>query len=136
MSQDFKKLVAWQRAHKLTLAIYLQTKAFPISEQYGLTSQLRRAAYSVPANISEGAGRDTAKDFLRFLTIALGSLKETDYFLLLARDLGYLTEPEHELLSEAAERTFGALQGLINAVRRTPNSPKPANPQTRKPANR
>ena len=84
MARHYKDLVAWQRSHEFTLAIYKQTQRFPADERYGLTSQLRRAAYSTPANISEGSGRETNKDYLRFLIIALSSLKETEYFLLLA----------------------------------------------------
>ena len=88
MARRYRDLVAWKRSHELTLAVYKQTKRFPAEERFGLTSQLRRASYSVPANITEGSGRDTNKDYLRFLIIALASLKESEYFLLLARDLG------------------------------------------------
>ncbi len=83
-----------------------------------MTSQLRRAAYSVPANISEGSGRETNKDYRRFLIIALSSLKETEYFLLLARDVGYLAEEQYDALTETVNGTFGALQGLIKAVKK------------------
>ncbi len=72
----------------------------------------------MPANISEGSGRDTNKDYLRFLTIALSSLKETEYFLLLARDLGYLAQDQYDALTEIVNGTFGALQGLIKAVKK------------------
>ncbi len=87
-------------------------------ERYGLTSQVRRSAFSVPANISEGAGRSSNKDYLRFLSIALGSLKETEYLLLLARDLGYLKQKDYEEVTETVNGTFGALQGLLKAVRK------------------
>lgn len=72
--RDYKKIVAWQRAHQLTLLVYKNSQNFPTEEKFGLTSQLRRATYSVPANIAEGSGRNTTKDYLRFLFIALGSL--------------------------------------------------------------
>ena len=83
-----------------------------------MTRQLRRASYSVPANISEGSGRETNKDYLRFLIIALSSLKETEYFLLLACDLGYLAEDQYNALTEIVNGTFVALQGLIKAVKK------------------
>ena len=118
MARKYKDLVAWKRSHELTLAIYKQTQRFPVEERYGLTSQLRRASYSVPANVSEGSGRETNKDYLRFLIISLSSLKETEYFLLLACDLGYLTKDQHGALTELVNGTFGALQGLIKAVKK------------------
>ncbi len=118
MARHYRNLVGWQRSHDVTLTIYKQTQRFPTEERYGLTSQLRRAAYSVPANISEGSGRETNKDYLRFLIIALSSLKETEYFLLLAHDLGYLAEDQHDALTDAVNGTFGALQGLIKAVKK------------------
>ena len=118
MPRDYKKVVAWQRSHELTLAVYKHTRNFPDNERFGLTSQVRRASYSVPANISEGSGRDSNKDYLRFLFIALASLKETEYFLLLARDLEYLPEKEYDRLTETVNATFGALQGLIKVVKK------------------
>ena len=118
MARNYKDLVAWKRSHEFTLAIYEQTQRFPVEERYGLTSQLRRASYSVPANVSEGSGRETNKDYLRFLIISLSSLKETEYFLLLACDLGYITKDQHSALTELVNATFGALQGLIKAVKK------------------
>ena len=118
MSRDYRNIVAWQRGHELTLRIYRVTKEFPADERYGLTSQLRRAMYGVPSNIVEGSARDTKKDYLRFLFIALASLKEAEYFLLLAHDLGYLSPADHNELTELVNRTFAALDGLIKAVRK------------------
>ena len=118
MIRDYKKIVAWQRAHLLTLEIYSQSKHFPRNERFGLTSQLRRAAFRAPSNIAEGSGRDTKKNYLRFLYIALGSLKETEYLLLLARDIGYLDRGQDEALTELVNGTFGALQRLIKAVKK------------------
>ncbi len=117
MPRDYTKIVAWQRAHELTLAVYEGTKQFPVEERFGITSQLRRAAYSVAANIVEGSGRDTHKDYLRFLVMALASLKETEYFLLLARDLQYLEGDSHEKLVQLTDHAARPLQGLIKAVR-------------------
>ena len=87
MARRYRDLVAWKRSHELTLVVYKQTQRFPAEERFGMTSQLRRASYSVPTNIAEGSGRETNKDYLRFLIIALSSLKETEYFLLLPCDL-------------------------------------------------
>ena len=115
--RDYRKIVAWQRAHDLTLRIYKTTQQFPGHEQFGITSQLRRAASSVPANIVEGSARDTKRDYLRFLSMARASLKEVEYFLLLAHDLGYIPTPEHEAITQEINRVFAALTGLINAVR-------------------
>jgi four helix bundle protein len=94
--RDFKKLAVWTKSHQLTLKVYKATGSFPKEELYGLTSQLRRATASVPANITEGCGRDTPADFARFLQIAMGSASETEYHLLLAKDLGYIAESDYE----------------------------------------
>jgi len=118
MIRNYKNVVAWQRTHELTLAVYKLTKRFPDDERFGLTSQVRRAAYSAPANIAQGSGRDTTKDYLRFLYIALASLKETEHFLLLAHDLGYLSDSDYEPLTNQINMPFGVLQGLIKAVKK------------------
>jgi four helix bundle protein len=88
--QRYRELEVWKRSHALVLRVYHLTKAFPDDERFGLTSQLRRAAVSVPSNIAEGSKRRTDQDFARFLNIAEGSLSETDYLLLCAKDLGYV----------------------------------------------
>ena len=92
MMQDFKKLGVWEKAHLLTIEIYKATAVFPKEEQYGLTSQIRRASISIGSNIVEGCGRDGNVEFVRFLQIAMGSLYELEYQLLLARDLEFLDE--------------------------------------------
>ena len=117
MKRDYKKIVAWQRAHELVLTIYKVTQRFPKEEMYGLTNQLRRAAYSVPANIVEGSARESEKEYLRFLDIAYGSLKETEYFLLLSRDLNYLNQTEFVELSKQVDSTFAPLHGLIRTLK-------------------
>jgi four helix bundle protein len=86
--RDFRKLMVWQKAHQLTLGIYELTANFPRDEVYGLTSQVRRAAASIPANVAEGCGRDGDTELARFLRIAMGSANELEYHLILARDLG------------------------------------------------
>ena len=103
MSRDFRKIHAWQRAHALTLQVYRTTSGFPGDERFGLVSQMRRACASIPSNIAEGCGRSTINELARFVDIANGSTSEVEYQLLLAKDLGYLTEDQHKTL--AAEVT-------------------------------
>jgi four helix bundle protein len=88
--QRFTELKVWQQAHALVLEIYPLTAQFPTEERYGLTSQLRRAAASVPSNIAEGAKKASNADYARYLNIAEASLAETEYFLILSRDLRYI----------------------------------------------
>ena len=92
--KDFKSLIVWEKSHHLTLLIYEMSRFFPEDEKYGLTSQIRRSVSSVSANIAEGCGRSSDKDFARFLQIAIGSASETEYHLLLARDLGFLNQDD------------------------------------------
>ncbi len=88
-ARTFQDLIVWQKAHGLVLEVYSWTEDFPRREIYGLTSQLRRAALSIPANIAEGFKKKGLRDKARFLNIAQGSLEETRYYLILASDLGY-----------------------------------------------
>jgi len=92
--QRYSDLKVWQRAHQLVLGVYELSASFPADERFGLISQMRRASLSVAANIVEGSRRATAGDFARHLNIAQGSAGETDYLLLLARDLRYATEEQ------------------------------------------
>jgi four helix bundle protein len=115
--RDFRKVEAWQLADDLAVAVYEATKGFPKEEVYGITSQMRRSVTSVAANIAEGASRESEKDYAHFLQIARGSLAETQYFLHLARRLGYLDQERAAELEQAARRVFGCLHGLIQAVR-------------------
>ena len=114
--RDYTKILAWQKADDLTVAVYEATKGFPKDKVYALTSQLRRAAYSVPANITEGASRSSQKDYLHFLYIARGSLHEAHYFLHLAHRLGYLDSKARTRLLAQAEEVSRILTGLIQAV--------------------
>ena len=88
--QDYRELKVWQKAHQLTLKVYDITQYLPSDERYGLTSQLRRAAVSVPTNLAEGSGRGTAAELAQFAQIAAGSTSEMEYLLQLSADLGYL----------------------------------------------
>lgn len=96
--QDFTKLKAWKRAHRFVLQVYSESRGFPSDERFGITSQIRRSAASIPANIAEGAGRATGPDFARFVDFALGSANETEYHLILAHDLGFMSEASYEFL--------------------------------------
>ena len=114
--RDYTKINAWRLADDLTVAVYQRTRSFPKEEIYGLTSQLRRASYSVPANIVEGASRDSKKDYLHFLYIARGSLSESQYFIHLSKRLGYLSADEADALESQTKDAFACLFGLIQAV--------------------
>ena len=114
---DFRNLRVWQRAHNLTLEVYGATRTFPKEERYRLTSQLRRAAVSVPANIAEGCGRNGDAELARFLTIAKGSASELDYFLLLAHDLGYLKTSRYEQLAEEVHGISRMLANFVDRLR-------------------
>ena len=116
--RDYTKIDAWKLADDLTVAIYEKTRRFPREELYGLTGQLRRAAYSVPANIAEGSSRESKRDYLHFLYIARGSLSEAQYFVHLAGRLGYLSPNDAGTLAAQISATFACLHGLIRAVER------------------
>jgi four helix bundle protein len=113
MMQDFRQLHVWQKAHRLTLSVYRATRSFPKEELYGLSSQLRRAASGIGANIAEGCGRGTDADFGRFLSMAMGSTSEVENHLLLARDLELLASADHDALAEAAIEVKKMLATLI-----------------------
>ena len=117
--QDFRSLKVWEKAHALTLDIYRVTRPFPAEEQYGLTSQLRRASASVPANIAEGCGRGTPNELARFVQIAQGSASEVEYHLLLAHDLGYLSPTDHHRLEAATVEVKRMLTGLVKTLHTT-----------------
>ena len=114
--RDFRQLKVWQKAHRCTLEIYRRTQGFPAEERFGLTAQLRKAAVSVPSNIAEGCGRDSERDFARFLSIAAGSASEAEYQLLLARDLGYLQQKAHLQLDEQINEVKRMLNSFIQTL--------------------
>ena len=115
--QDFRKLQVWEKSHDLTVRIYELTSEFPREEMYGLTSQIRRACASIPTNIAEGCGRESSIDFARFLQIAMGSASETEYLILLARDLKYLDTNQHTELMKITIGVKKMLTGLIKKLR-------------------
>ncbi len=109
--KDFRKLKVWEKSHHLTLEVYKTTAKFPKAELYGLTSQIRRACASIPANIAEGCGRSGDAELARFLQIAMGSASELEYHLLLAHDLGLLNSQD-----------YGQLAREVTEVKRMPTS--------------
>lgn len=114
-SRTFQDLVVWQKAHALVLAIYRMSSVFPKAELYGLTSQLRRAAVSIPANLAEGFKKRTAPDKLRLMNIAQGSAEEVRYYLILAKDLGY---SETEGLKVQLDEVTRLLDSYMRAIER------------------
>ena len=114
-SRDFRKLKVWEKAHQLTLDAYARTTSFPREEIFGLTSQIRRAASSVPANIAEGCGRG-GKDLARFCRIAVGSASELQYHLLLAKDLKFLSEENYIHLHSAANEVERKLTVFVERL--------------------
>jgi len=114
--RDFKTLKVWQKAHQLVLAVYRTTQTFPPDERFGLTAHLRKSATSIPSNIAEGCGRHTDTDLARFLSIAAGSAAETDYQLLLARDLGYINEQQHSDLDASVNEVKRMLNSFISRL--------------------
>ena len=117
MGTHYKELIVWQKALVLVKQIYLVTQTFPHSEMYGLVNQMRRAAVSVPSNIAEGQARKTSAEFSRFLSISQGSLAELETQLIIARDLGYLSDMqfgENASLHDEISRMLVALKAKIS----------------------
>ncbi len=115
--QNYKELKVWEKAHQFTLMIYNVSNQFPKDEVYGLTSQLRRSASSIPANIAEGCGKNTSTDFAKYLNIALGSANESEYFTLLAKDLSYINDEKFEILYKQINEIKAMLIALVAKVR-------------------
>jgi len=119
----FEDLSVWQKAHQTVLRIYRVTGSFPAEERFGLSSQMRRAAVSVPANLAEGFKKRGVKDKLNFYNIAQGSLEELRYYLILSKDLGYLSDNQE--LVASAEEIARMLHGLIASVASGARNPSP-----------
>jgi four helix bundle protein len=115
--QNYKELKVWEKAHSFTLRVYECSSIFPKEELYSLTNQLRRAASSVPANIAEGCGKNSKSELAHFLNIALGSANESEYYLILSKDLSYLKEESFQILFNLINEVKGMLIALINKIR-------------------
>jgi len=115
--QEFRDLKVWQKSHEVALAVYRATEAFPRVESYGLTSQMRRAAVSIPSNICEGCGRGSLLELIQFCQTSFGSATELEYQLLLARDLTYLNEATYRELSAAILEVKRMLGALLTTLR-------------------
>ena len=111
-SKGFRDLIAWQKGMELTEMVYKITSSFPKEELYGITSQMRRSAVSIPSNIAEGQLRNSRKEFIQFLSIALGSCAELSTQLELSKRLRYLTESDFERISEVIYEVMKVLHGL------------------------
>lgn len=107
-AKSFTDLIVWQKAHQLVLAIYKLSESFPRTEIYGLTSQMRRAAVSIAANIAEGFKKRGALDKVRFLNISEGSLEEVKYYLILSKDLNYIKEHDLDNRTEEVSRLLSS----------------------------
>ena len=114
--RDFKKYDIWKLSHQFTLTIYSISTSFPKDETYNLISQIRRSSLSIPTNIAEGCGRNSDKEFNQFLNIALGSATETEYLILLAKDLNYLNEVNYLLLDQQINTIKSKIYTLKNKL--------------------
>ena len=117
MTQSFKEVLAWQKAHSFVLDVYRTTKCFPQYERYGLCSQFERTAVSIPANIAEGYRKDGIADKLRFLNIAQGSLEECRYYILLSKDLDYITLEQYNTLNQSIEEASRLLTAYYKGLK-------------------
>jgi four helix bundle protein len=116
--KDYRELIVWQKAMDLVVAAYRTTAGFPKQEVYGLTSQMRRAAVSVPSNIAEGQARNTTRDFLQFLAVAYGSLKELETQILIAERLEYIGGHAAAALVESTTEVARLISGLANSLKK------------------
>jgi four helix bundle protein len=120
--KDFRQLIVWQKAHAVTLELYVITRKFPVEERYGLTSQIRRSSASIGATIAEGCGKGSEVEFGRFLQMSSGSASELSYHLILSRDLAYLSGTEFTELSVKVEEVRRMLAGLISKISASKNT--------------
>ena len=130
--QDFRNLEVWNKAHELTLQVYRITEGFPRTEMFGLTSQLRRSAASIAANLAEGCGR-TQLEFAKFIQIAFGSASEAEYHLLLARDLGFVNPEDYERLTGRVVETKRMLNSLLKKIQFAAKAKHPVTTAPRSP---
>ena len=113
---NFKELKVWQKARTLVKEVYLEVSNYPNNEKFGLTSQIKRAVVSIPSNIAEGAGRNTNKDFTRFLNISLGSAYELETQIILSNDLDLISEKQLEIINKHISEIQKMIHGLINSL--------------------
>ena len=128
--RNYKDLVVWEKAHRLALAVYKNTRAFPNDERFGLTSQMRRASASIAANLAEGCGRRSDGEMGRFIQIAMGSGAELSYHLLLARDLGFLEDKLYQGLDSDLGAVMRMMSSLSHKIRSQPVDEKKLGPVT------
>ena len=114
--KSYQDLIVWQKSVLLVTDIYALTKNFPQDERFGITSQLNRAAVSVPANIAEGWGREISKNYLQFLRTSRGSIMEVQTLLIISKNLNYISEEKFEVLRSKTEEVGKILQGLIKSI--------------------
>jgi four helix bundle protein len=128
MLKHYKELSVWQKAYHLCIEVYRKTRAFPKDERFNLTSQIRRAAVSIPSNIAEGYGRKTKPDYIRSLYIAYGSICELETQIMLSGDLGYVSEQTLRPLLENLHEVERMLKALIKSLENKPLNPRPLGP--------
>jgi len=119
--KDYRELIVWQRAVDLVEMVYRMTAGFPKTEVYALTSQIRRAAVSIPSNVAEGQGRRTTRDFLYFLSVANGSVKEVETQVIVSERLGYLDEPKKSQLIDLTTEVGRLISGLTKSLEQKQN---------------
>jgi four helix bundle protein len=119
--RDFRNTQAWHKAHALVLQTYRVTRSFPADERFNLTSQVRRAALSIPTSIAEGCGRETDRELARFLQIAAGSASELEYLMLAARDLSYIDAEAHGSLDISVNEVKKMLNAFVRSLRVSAN---------------
>jgi four helix bundle protein len=121
--QDYRKLKVWEKSHLLTLSIYQLTNEFPRHELYGITNQIRRVSSSVPANLAEGSSKSTDRHRLKYLQIALGSLNELEYFILLSLDLKYINQDLFDEITNRINEVKRMLLAFISKLKTTKYQP-------------
>ncbi|MFT9495705.1 four helix bundle protein [Anaerosolibacter sp.] len=118
MMSNYNELEVWKKSHKAVLDIYRTTNSFPMDEKFGIVSQLRRAAVSIPTNIAEGSGRIHIKEYIQFIAIARGSAMEVEYLIKVSKDLNYITEEQFSNLTEAYVSIIQMLNALIISLKK------------------
>ena len=118
---SYKDLIVWQKSIVLITEVYAITRNFPTEEKFGLVNQLNRAVVSIPTNIAEGWGRESSKNYLQFLRISRGSLMEVETLVLISKNLNYINDEQHKLITNGIEEVGKILQGLIKSIQQKIN---------------